>query len=130
MKIKTLRHKATKEYIHIQEVYGEISCFTSDKPNIQPETATKEAMIEYYGDGVYIDWDSLELVDFELVECDTIGADIRNKLTPPLNLVALLNLFFKDNVGYANKDRAELVEIIKKEMKNTLKSVDYLTNIL
>lgn len=130
---KALRHKKTKEFIHIEELDDVLHTFTSEHPNLLADTATIEGLKDYYegkSGWTYIGWDDFELVEFELVEVDTIGADIRNKLTPPKNLVALLEVFFADSVAYASKGRAELVELIKKEMENTKKSVDYIAKLL
>jgi len=132
MKVKALRHKETKEFIHImiRDGYNSFDIFTSNNPEVQPETATIEAMSKYYRDwGCEVDFEPYELVEFELVEKNTIGADIRNKLSPPKNLVALLEEFFSAKVGYT-EERREFVELIKKEMEQTKVSVEYLANLL
>lgn len=57
-----------------------------------------------------------------------VGADIRNKLTPPNNLIALLNNF---KIEYKGDDiNGRMDEILKKEIKNVEFSVDYLKNLL
>lgn len=55
---------------------------------------------------------------------DELGADIRNKLTPPKNLLALLK---ECKIEHNHSSVEKLVEM---EMKNVEKSVDYLKNIL
>lgn len=52
---------------------------------------------------------------------DNMGADIRNKLTPPNNLCAMLKI----------KDPDTKTKIlINKEIKNTENSIEYLKNLL
>ena len=51
---------------------------------------------------------------------DELGADIRNKLSPPKNLCALLKVAQDKDVQ----------ELIAKEIKNTEKSVEYLSKLL
>lgn len=59
---------------------------------------------------------------------EEVGADIRNKLTPPNNLIALLNNF---KIEYKGDDiNGRMDEILKKEIKNVEFSVDYLKNLL
>ena len=65
-----------------------------------------------------------------LVESGEVGADIRNKLTPSYNLLALLELYFKDNVAHATEERANLVRLIKKEMVKSKESIKYISNLL
>lgn len=135
MKVKALRYKDTKEFVWVEEQGGEPMVFTSAIPKVQPDTATLKDMREIfesedYYEGLELDWVRLELAEFHLVETNTIGADIRNKLSPSLNLVSLLEVFFEDNVVYADEKRAELVELIKAEMKMSKRSIDYLAKLL
>ena len=55
-------------------------------------------------------------------ERDIILADIRNKLTPIKNLLALLNCDAKNGA-------IELSPYIKKEMAQVRESINYLTNL-
>jgi len=125
MKVKALRYKDTKEFVHIEEVFDdEPQIFTSGLPKVQPITATLETIKDYienndYFEDLEIDWDRIELVEFYFIELDIIGADIRNKLTPPKNLVA-----------FCEVRREALAKLIKKEMKQVKKSVDYLAKLL
>lgn len=52
---------------------------------------------------------------------DELGADIRNKLSPPKNLCALLKIKEPDT---------KVNILIRKEIKNTENSVEYLKNLL
>lgn len=140
MKVKALRYKKEfndfQEFVQIEEIGGEPMVFTSEIPKLHPETVTIEGLREYmeknedYYEGLDFDLDKLEFVEFELIETGVVGADIRNKLSPPKNLVAMLEDFFDDNVADAPKEREKLVEFIKKEMKQTEVSVEYLANLL
>ena len=126
MKVKALRDKNTKEFIHIQEYGGEPCVFTSGLPNIQPETATIELMKKMMDEtdeyeGLELDLDTVELVEFDLIEVDEVGADIRNKLTPYHNLVALVELFLNEKEDY-NK-RKKLKKFIRKEIIQSKESV-------
>lgn len=138
MKVKALRYKKEfnphEEFIRIEDMGAGPEVFTSELPNIQPETATFDDMKEYietndYFEGLELDWGTVEMVEFDVIEAGEVGADIRNKLSPPKNLVQLLELFFKDKVVYANEERNELVTFIKREMEQSKKSVDYLAKL-
>jgi hypothetical protein len=130
MKVKALRYKEEfKEFIHVTEIGGDPMIFTSELPKIQPETTTLEDIKKFYGD-LSITWDKVELVEFELIENSNVGADIRNKLTSSLNLLALLELFFQDNVVYADEKRLKLVKYIKKEIEQNKKNIKYISDLL
>ena len=135
MKVKALRYKDTKEFIHIESYGEEPMVCTSSIPNIQPETATLELMgkvmeADDFFEGLELDMDNVELVEFELIEKNTIGADIRNKLSSYKNLIGLLEEFFKDNVTYATDERKVIAGFIKKEMKQSKESIKYIANLL
>jgi len=132
MKVKALRDKDTKEFIYIMKLGEKFMVFTGEIPQVQPLTATMELMKEIYPlkECEFDDFNNFELVEFDLIEAGEVGADIRNKLSPPKNLVELLEVFFDDNVAYATEKRKELAEIIKREMKQTKVSVEYLAKLL
>jgi hypothetical protein len=61
-------------------------------------------------------------------DLNELGADIRNKLTPPNNLIAILkqcNITHKNNGVNTTFDK-----LIKKEITNTQNSIEYLKNLL
>jgi hypothetical protein len=132
MKFKTLRTKREpKEFVYIDTIEGTMIMYTCDLPKTQPLTATLEDMKKYYEKNPSLPgeltMDDLEMVEFEMFEVDTIGADIRNKLSSPLNLVLLLKLYFTEK----NKEKKlEIEKLIKKEMKQSEVCIDYLSNIL
>lgn len=58
---------------------------------------------------------------------DEIGADIRNKLTPMKNLLALLETYNAEN---DELKREILMKYIIKEIEASKFSIEYLTNLL
>jgi hypothetical protein len=126
MKVRTLRMKdGFKEFA----MFDEEGClYTSETPQLLPTTATMEDLIKYHEmEDFETDFDKLEIVEFDLAESGVIGADIRNKLTPPKNLVSLLEVLF-DNPESVDKDK--IMKIIRKEMNATKKSVEYIAQLL
>jgi hypothetical protein len=135
MKFKALRTKREpKEFVHIDTIATTMILYTGDLPKPQPLTATLEGMKEYYKNDIplpdQLTLDDLELVEFEMYEADTIGADIRNKLSPCKTLVSLLEEYFSVNVVHASEERSKLVEFIKNEMARTKINIKYIANLL
>jgi hypothetical protein len=139
MKFKTLRTKTEpKEFVIIDTIASMMILYTSDLPKPQPLTATMENIKEYYRNSIPLPdqttLDDLELVEFEMYEADTVGADIRNKLSPPKTLVSLLETFFTEPFEpRSNLDRMkqnDLIRLIKKEMKETKISIKYIADLL
>ena len=132
MKIKTLRKRDTKEFVHILE--GGVVA-TAGIPDLLPMTATIDVLKKYYDTITPIehpDFDNLEVVEMELIEGDKleeIGADIRNKLSPPKNLVALLEEYL-GKPAKARHSKSKLLKVIRQSMEMTKTSVEYLTNLL
>ena len=136
MNVKVLRYKEEfnvfREVVLIEEYGGEPMVFTSETPKLQPETATLEKMREYmesndYYEGLDLDWDKVELVEFDLIETEEVGADIRNKLTPYKNLVALVELLLEEEDV---DKKMKLKKFIRKEIVQSKKSVEYLAGLL
>ena len=132
MKFKALRtKKEPKEFVTFQTFGDTTLMFTGELPNPQPLTATMELMKKYYKNQSPLpdtfNFDDFELVEFEMYEADTVGADIRNKLSSPLNLVMMLELYFKEKDGEKKKS---LEKLIKKEMKQSAVCINYLSNLL
>jgi hypothetical protein len=140
MKFKALRKKAEpQEFVEIHFHRSDVDpnegvwvVYTSELPNPQPENVTMELMKGYYAQQSVplpeeINLDNYELVQFEFFEINTVGADIRNKLSPPLNLISLLRIYFKEE----SPDRkAKLKTFVEKEMENAEKSIKYIANLL
>ena len=126
MKVKTLRFKETKEFIHIME---DGSVGTSETPDVLPMTASLDALKKYYdisGQKLPENIDEMEVVEFDFIEAGEVGADIRNKLSSPNNLVALLEDYFE----LVDTRKIDMKDFILKEMKQTKVSVEYLSNLL
>jgi hypothetical protein len=139
MKFKALRNKETKEFVEIQKFGGINVVFTSELPNPQPLTATIDLMKQIYdgelSDGIDFDFNDFELVEFEMNEADSTfayGADIRNKLTPIQNLLALLKIYFTESSDKSFEDnkKQKLVRHIVKEREISEEMVKYLANLL
>lgn len=135
MKFKALRtKKEPKEFVHIDTIATTMILYTGDLPKPQPLTATMEGMKDYYKNDIplpnQITLDDLELVEFDLIESGVVGADIRNKLSSPLNLVLMLEVYFEPNVAHASEERQKLYELIKKEMKQSAVCINYLSDLL
>jgi hypothetical protein len=129
MKVKTLRFKDTKEFVHILEG-GHMA--TAIIPDILANTASIETLKKYYetiDPEREIDYDNLEVVEYDLMEVGVVGSDIRNKLSPPKNLVSLLEEYF-DNRNPENYDSEKLERLIRKEMNQTKVSIEYLAKLL
>ena len=124
MKVKTLRFKDTKEFVHTLEG-GQLA--TSSIPDILADSASIEALEKYYENflGKKINTENLEVVEYDFFESGEIGADLRNKLTSPLSLVALLTTYFGDD----DIDRDALLMFIKKEMQKTKDVVEYISKL-
>lgn len=131
MKVKTLRKKDTLEFIIVDSNTGDI--YTTDTPEILAETATMELM------GKYLkllkketDLDNIELVEYNMIEFEpndtvAIGADIRNKLTPSLNLIALIKIYLKET---DETRKANVQRLMETEMEKSTKNIKYISNLL
>lgn len=132
MKFKALRTKREpKEFVYIDVIEKTMIIYTTELPKPQPLTATVELTKDYYKDCVplpdQMSFDDMEMIEFEIFEANTVGADIRNKLSPPLNLVLLLELYFKEK---DEEKKQKLEKFIKKEMKQSSICINYLSNLL
>ena len=127
MKCKVLRNKDTKEFIDVLEggIMGTIST-----PHLLPMSVSMEIFTKYVNmtapDNT-INFDELEIVEFDVFEAGEIGADIRNKLSPPKNLVALLEDYF-DTMDTGKQ--IKLLKFIQDSMAETKVSVEYLSKLL
>ena len=132
MKFKALRTKREpKEFVYIDTIATTMILYTGDLPKPQPLTATLEGMKDYYKNDIplpdQMTLDDLEMIEFEMFEADTVGADIRNKLTSCKNLVSLLKIYFKEE---DEEMKEKIKEFIQKEMKNSENNINYIANLL
>jgi hypothetical protein len=99
---------------------------TSNIPKIQPETATLDEMKVYFAEKkLDIDWENIELIELELIEPNTTGADIRNKLSPIKNLLSILR-----SSKVPLHENPKINEIIQEEIIRAESSVAYIANLL
>jgi methionine synthase II (cobalamin-independent) len=131
MKFKALRTKREpKEFIYIDVIEKTMIIYTSELPKPQPLTATVELTKDYYKDCVplpdQMSFDEMEMVEFEIFETN-VGADIRNKLTSPLSLTAMLKHYFKEK---DSEVKAQLEQLIKNEIKQSEKDIKYIAKLL
>ena len=128
MKMKTLRRKhENPEYREFASLAEWGGICTHQHPQPLGEGATIEGLKGIAIGCKDVNWDEYEIVEIEYYESGVIGADIRNKLSPPKNLVNLLEVYF-DDPNAVNLDK--LLRIIRKEMNATKKSVEYIAQIL
>jgi hypothetical protein len=140
MKFKALRTiREPKEFVEISFHESDVDpntgvwiVYTGALPNPQPETATVELMKAYYAHQTVplppeINLDDYELVEFDCIESGVIGADIRNKVTPLLNLIALCDIILKDE----HPEKKEVIKsLLKKEMETSKICIKYLVKLL
>jgi len=67
----------------------------------------------------------LELIEYDLIESGVVGADIRNKLTPVFKLLELLKKYFK-----IKNEKGNVKKFIDAEIKESEKSIEYISNLL
>lgn len=93
MKFKALRRKDTKEFVVFRTYNNVDMLFTAEFPTLLAVTADIDYLKKK---NEFINFDEYELVEIDIFtsdDKDAIGADIRNKLTPIKNLLALLKAY-------------------------------------
>lgn len=132
MKIKALRtKKEPKEFVELNYHNGTWVVYTSELPNPQPVTATPELMKEYFTQQstplpVDINLDDYELVEFDVIERGVVGEEIRNRLVSILNLIALCELFLKDEEP---EKKGTIKNLLKSEIKTSKICIKHLANM-
>jgi hypothetical protein len=129
MKFKTLKRKDTGEFIVIDEINGVTCFFTSEIPR-GLNSNVEYGDIAFYYSTIYPEFDItlLELVEYDMVDTAEIGADIRNKLTPIKNLLALLKL--QKDLTITDENRIKIQKLIDDSAEQSDISLKYLTNLL
>jgi hypothetical protein len=135
MKFKTLRTKREpKEFIYIDVVEKTMIIYTCEFPKPQPLTATLELTKDYYKDCISLpdqmSFDDMEMVEFEMYEVNSIDVNIHNEFNSCKTLISLLEEYFSVNVIHASEERSRLANLIKKEMKENKKNIEYVANLL
>ena len=140
MKFKALRTKREpQEFVEIcfhrhdeDPNKGVWVVYTGELPNPQPESVTIELLRGYYDQQRVplppeINLDDYELVEFDCIESGVVGADIRNKLTPLLNLIALCDIVLKNE----HPEKSDVIKgLLKKEMETSKICIKYLVKLL
>jgi hypothetical protein len=128
MKFKTLRKIDTKEFVHIYVMGATLSTFAGEMPNLMTASTTMDGIKEYYGNEISpVVWDNLELIELDVNVSEDLGADIRNKLTPFKNLLAMIIDF--DNETNEGK-KFFMKVMIANNMKKCEESIEYLAKLL
>lgn len=128
MKMRTLRTVDQLKRPEYQEFASIVDgvMYTHKHPQALGDEATIEGLKRMFGED-YIQWDMYEIVEIEYFESGAIGADIRNKLSSPKNLAALIEIFLTK--PYDPTDTL-LIPILKNEILQTKECVDYLSKII
>ena len=130
MKMKTLRRideQRRPEYQEFASIAEWGGICTHQHPQPLGEGATIEDLKGIAVGCKDVNWDEYEIVEVEYYESGVIGNDIRNKLTPPLNLIALLEVYF-DSPELVDRDK--LTKYIRREMDQVKKNIEYLAKLL
>jgi hypothetical protein len=125
MKMKTLRRKHEKpEYREFASLDDGLF-YTHEHPHALGNGATIEGLKSICKDD--IDWDKYEVVEIEYFLAGEIGADIRNKLGPFKNLIAMVK-DYEDVLEHISKEKRD--ELMKKQLKSCEASLDYLSKLM
>jgi len=73
------------------------------------------------------DFENMEFIELDIFEAGEVGADIRNKLSPYSNLVALVEVLLNET---DHDEKHELKKFIRKEIIQSKKSVEYIAKLL
>ena len=130
MKFKALKRISPidSKYDEYASIGAEGEIYTHEHPQWLGEGATIEDLKNLCDDeDIDIDWENYKIVEIEYFEANTVGADIRNKLTPSLNLLALLKLYFNERRMTVKENLKRLIE---EEMQKSEKSIKYISDLL
>jgi hypothetical protein len=129
MKVKTLRNKTTGKFLHFQiDDFGAtgrvIEC---SLPELLDADITLEGLLDHYASTYpYIDTREFEVIEFDLIESEVIGADIRNKLSPIKNLIALIGVYLLEKS--AGK-KILMKGLLDRDIRQARISMEYLTKM-
>jgi hypothetical protein len=135
MKFKTLKRVSPvdSKYDEYASIDAEGEMYTHEHPKWLGNEATIEGLKKLCNvEDIDIDWENYKIVEIEYFEVNTVGADIRNKLTPSLNLISLLRIYFteSDNALDDTLHREKILPFIKKEMLKSEENIKYISNLL
>jgi hypothetical protein len=119
--MKTIRSKDKTEFASLMDGFF----YTHEDPRpLENGVNTIDDMEEFCMDDV--DWSKYEIVSVQYIDKESVGADIRNKLSPLLNLISLLER--QKEVDDTMKKKLQVY--IDREMENGKKSIEYIKNLL
>lgn len=131
MKYRHLVRKDTKEFVSLMTFNGVTNAFTSSLPSMPLNNNSDDEIMDYLKrENPEIDFTAYELILIDVNESskiDAIGEDIRNKLTPIKNLIALLNEY-NHNDDFLIKNK--IMKLINSEIASSKHCVEYLSNIM
>jgi hypothetical protein len=127
MKVKALRNKTTGKYLHFKHDEYDAMVVERSLPELLEADITLETLLDHY-DSTYphIDTSEFEVVELDIVESGVVGADIRNKLSPIKNLLAVIGIYF---IEKSSGKKILLKGIINKDIKQSRISIEYLTKM-
>jgi hypothetical protein len=128
MKMKTMRRideQRRPEYQEFASIENGMM-YTHQHPYPLGEGATIEYMKSICTD-CDIEWDKYEIVEIEYFDAETVGADIRNKLGPFKNLIAMVRDYENvlEHISVETRDR-----LMKKQLTSCDSSLDYLSKLM
>ena len=129
MKVKALRNKTTGKFLHYERSEFSGNGWISDNnlPDIQDGDIKLEELLDKFAiSGSNIDSIDYELIEFELIETGVVGADIRNKLSPIKNLIALIGVYLLEKS--AGK-KILMKGLLDRDIKQARISLEYLTKM-
>ena len=133
MKFKTLKRVSPvdNKYDEFASIGENGEMYTHQHPKWLGDGATIDELKRVCTD-TDIDLENYKVVEIEYYEANTVGADIRNKLSPSLNLVALLRIYFSETENALNDamNKEKLLPYIKKEMLKSEENIKYISKLL
>ena len=128
MKVKALRNKTTGKFLHFKyNADGDGIIVSKSLPELLEADVTLVELTDEFFSYPYIDTNEFELVEFELFESSVIGADIRNKLTPIKNLIALIGIYLLEK---SSGKKILLKGLIEKDIRQARISLEYLNKLM
>lgn len=128
MKAKTLKNKTTGKYLHFTlDEHDDAIMVERNLPEILQADITLEGLLDHYAMTLpYLDTSEFEVIELDIIESGVVGADIRNKLSPIKNLLAVIGIYF---IEKSSGKKILLKGIIDKDIRQARISIEYLTKM-
>jgi len=129
MKATTLRNKTTGKYLHFTlNQFDGVIMVERNLPEILQADVTLEGLLDHYAMAFpCLDTSEFEVVELDIIESGVLGADIRNKLTPFKNLIALVGVYLLEK---SSGKKILMKGLLERDMKQARISLEYLTKLL